>query len=156
MTEWLPALPTLTTAMVVAVVSAWVTSTLALRRFRRDKLWERKVAAYDRIVEALNAMKEVWDFDLDSEVRGRDVPDDVRRTNQQKYSEARLEVGRAINLGAYVLSKDAVSCLTDYLTRLKRPPSNDAIWFEVLADAAAATAQCLEQLTVIAGRELRR
>lgn len=52
------------TALVVALLGAWVTVQLAYRRFRKEKWWERKFDTYDRVIDALYRTKEVWDNDL--------------------------------------------------------------------------------------------
>ena len=37
----------------MAIASPWVAFVLSLRRFRRDRSWERETLAYDRVIEAL-------------------------------------------------------------------------------------------------------
>ncbi len=42
------------TGIVIAVISSLIATHLALKRFRTEKWWERKVDAYLKIIEALH------------------------------------------------------------------------------------------------------
>ena len=44
-------------ALSIALVSAHITVRLALKRFRSEKRWLRKMEAYERIIEALHHLK---------------------------------------------------------------------------------------------------
>ena len=43
----------LLTGIIIAAVSAWVTVQLSLRKFRKEKWWERKADTYSNVIEAL-------------------------------------------------------------------------------------------------------
>ena len=66
MTDHLPTLVAASAVLLAAIVSPWVAFLLSLRRFRRDRSWEREAQAYDSVIEALYRMKEILDFDMDS------------------------------------------------------------------------------------------
>ena len=64
-------------AILIAAVSSWITVQLALRRFRRERWWERKTDAYTKVIEALHNSKEFSDRHLEAAQAGREIPDDL-------------------------------------------------------------------------------
>ena len=100
-------------------------------------------------------MKEVLDYDLDSAVRGRNVPDELEAAHLEQYQEAKREIVRAVNLGAYLMGHNARTRLQAYLSELKQGHSIDS-WAESLVLSATATNTCLEEMIEIARRDLRR
>jgi hypothetical protein len=67
----------LSTGILIAAVSAWITVQLSLRRFRTERWWERKVEAYERIIGALHDAKAFADTHLHAGLEQRDVPDEI-------------------------------------------------------------------------------
>ena len=153
MTDNLPALVAASAVLVAAIVSPWVAFLLSLRRFRRDRSWEREAQAYDSVIEALYRMKEILDYDLDSVARGRDVPDEVEAAHLEQYRCAKRQIIRAVQLGAYLMGADARARLQRYLLEMNQSGTAEP-WFESLALGAAATSECLQQVIEIARRDL--
>ena len=150
MTADLPTLIASATALVVAFLAPRV----AFTRFRRERAWERKLNAYDRVINAIHQLKEVLDYDFDSAVTGRDIPDDVQAAHLEQYQQAKQEVVRTANLGGYVLGAEAQQRLTDYLSQLKKDQTPD--WIESLVASAGKTDECLQDLIEIARRDLKQ
>lgn len=47
-------------SIVTALVTAWVTVRLSLRRFRAERLWERRVDAYQAVLGALHRVSRAY------------------------------------------------------------------------------------------------
>ena len=90
--------------LVVGIVSAYVTAMLAFRRFRHEKLWERKHEAYVRLLAAFHTM--------DLSIR-RIQADDGKKTDEDKvlYGNAVDEVVYAVNVGRLLLPADVIEVL---------------------------------------------
>jgi hypothetical protein len=65
----------LVSAAITASLAAWLTATLALRRFRSEKVWERKAEAYTATFQALHTMSRWYDEHWSAMDRGLNLPD---------------------------------------------------------------------------------
>jgi hypothetical protein len=63
-------------ALAIALVSSWITVKLSQRKFRAERLWDRKVLAYERIIEAFYKSKKFSSEHLDAEYVHREVSED--------------------------------------------------------------------------------
>lgn len=73
-------------------VGAWLAAQFALRRFYREKVWERKTAAYTAIFEALYQMGRWFEEHIGELAMDRELPQE-RRTElfkQSRVAEAQL------------------------------------------------------------------
>ena len=48
---------TLITGIGIAAASSWITVRLSIKQFRSQRLWEKKVETYQRIIEAFHKSK---------------------------------------------------------------------------------------------------
>ena len=140
------------TALVVALLSAWVTVQLAYRRFRTEKWWERRFDTYDRIIDALYRTKVVWDNDLKAAARGSDLSNEEERDQIAQYDRAKGEIERAVVLGEYVLGSAARMRLQEYRARINQTDGSD--WLALMIDSANATSECLDDVIRLARRDL--
>lgn len=61
----------LITGIVIALVSAWATVQLSLKRFRDEKWWQKKYDAYENTIESLHQLKKDCDADLAAYYKGK-------------------------------------------------------------------------------------
>ena len=66
---------TLSTGVVIAAISSWITVQLSLRRFRTERWWERKAEAYERIIGALHDSKVFASRHADAELQKTELPE---------------------------------------------------------------------------------
>ena len=155
--EFLPVVVTTLGACVVAVVtttlSAWVAVPFALRRFRRERRWERRAEAYERVLTGLAHLKAYLDVKWDEEIMDKKVSAEAERNLQRRAAEATKEVNLAVDLGGFLLSEEARRRLRTF-QKEDGEASNESSWFEYLDSRLAATATCLDELTEIAARDL--
>ncbi len=146
-----PILQTLLTCFGALLVAS-VTVQLAFYRFQKEKRWERRVAAYERLIEALHQMKRAYGHDIRLEMLGKE-PADPDEEELKRLGEARRELERAADLGGYLLSKEACTYLESYRKAIaKWHPT--ITWAEAITTGYDAAHQCLTQIIDIERRDL--
>jgi len=147
----------LLTSVVVAVLTAWLTVRLSLRRFRSERWWEKKVAAYERVIEAFHKSKKVDAEKLLAEYTGREVPID-RETELRKLAhEAREDIIRASDVGGFILSQRALGVLSRYEAESDSlsKESEEGPWFEYLEAQQSLTHKCMLEFIAEAKADLQ-
>lgn len=141
------------TGLFIALITSWVTVRLSLRRFRAEKQWERKVTAYERLIEALHRSKKFSSEHLDAIYKGRDLPEDRDKELRALSNEARIEIQRAADIGTLTLSEAALKIISKYESELE---STDGIimWHDYLEHDYLTTNKCLQALLEEAKRDL--
>ena len=81
-------------SIVGSFIGAWLAAQLAFNRFSREKVWERKAAAYTAIFEAMHTISRWYEKHLEAAILSRtlDVPTTDRlhaETNEAKAELAR-------------------------------------------------------------------
>ena len=145
--------PASVVAMVTTTLSAWVAVPFALRRFRKERRWERRAEAYERVLTGLAHLKAYLDVKWDEEMMDKKVSAEAERDLQRRAAEARKEVSLAVDLGGFLLSGEARKRLRTF-QKEDGEASNESSWFEYLDSRLAATASCLDELTEIAACDL--
>ena len=59
--------------IVIAAASSWITVQLSRRQFQTNRWWEKKVEAYERVIEAFHTAKLFASEHLEAEYRDREV-----------------------------------------------------------------------------------
>lgn len=140
--------------IVIAAVSAWITVQLSLKRFRSERWWDRKVEAYERIIEALHHSKAFSDAHLNAKYEGRKLPEEYDKDLRVRSSQAHVEIEKATDIGAFLLSDEAHERLKKYREEAKEA-SKTPHWEEYLEGDLMATESCLADLIKIAKKDLR-
>ena len=149
MNQVLTSVAAIVAASIIAFGGPWFAVRVALRK---QRLFERKLDAYDRILLALNDMLEVLAYDLDAAIKGREISDEVSAANLRKYQDAKREVQRANTLGKYLLKDNVRDSLAECLATLANTRSD---WYEGdLANARAAIQKCLQDVIEGARKEV--
>ena len=150
-TVWVYGSPVLT--VVVAVISAWLTAKFSFRRFRTERAWDRRVAAYERIIQCLHHLKSAWRELLDAENRGRNLPERLEEQFNSEFEEVSREVDRAIDLGTFLLSEKALVRLKRYRQELREARDPGSYHLHLL-QGLQAVQSCLEDFVDIARKDL--
>jgi len=89
--------------LIGAAFVAWLTVTLALRRFKKEKSWERQIEAYLGIIRSLSDLRSVNVQELREMEMHADLSDDERAEQSRIYKEAQSKLNDYISIGAIVL-----------------------------------------------------
>ena len=142
----------LVVSLVVSVCAATVTVWLSLRRYRTERWWEHKAEAYSRIINALHALAAHLEARADAELgEGYDQAEDDRRRSEG--DRAAIELQKATEIGAYVISAEAA----DALSRLRyrpRPGMEEGDWYAVFASDRDAYTRALAEIRALAKADL--
>ena len=151
--DWHPIF-TVLAGIPIALITAWVTVRLALRRFQSETWFERRIEAYTRVIESLHCMKQITERQVRAERRGIEIPTDAESELVEAYCHALADLRRVTDLGALVFSADAIHLL-EQLDKALNEASDEQSWWEHLDADAAAIKMCLISIRNVAKRELR-
>lgn len=141
-------------SVAVAVLSAFVTVQLSIRRFRSERRWERKATAYESIFETLHKGKAFNEAHLKAAERDLEVSEEEDKALREVAKAAAKEVYKAIDIGGYILSKKAIDRLMRY-KKEEEAAGETQMWQEYLVADLAATTSCLKDLIQIAKEDLK-
>ena len=145
----------ITTGLVVSIATALVTVRLALRRFRDERLWVRRVDAYQTVLVALHhasrhCAAELAPYLSQSEYQ----PTEAER---RKIRAAYSEIYKAIDLGSFLLSDDAVACLENLEKSLQETGEmHKEDYLGYLIDSELDVNDCLKNLRDIAKKDIKK
>lgn len=155
----------MTTAQIVQLVvqalltigGAWLAASLTMRltlkRFFRERSWEKKAAAYTVVFEGLHDMLDWHGEHFDAEISGRDLPDDRKAVLKERYRKARDDVRRSIAGQAWLLDArvtDEVDALWKELHKRRQS------MFEELDEGYGAIANTQQTIIEIAKQDMAR
>ncbi|HEX9758307.1 MAG TPA: hypothetical protein VGB26_11000 [Nitrospiria bacterium] len=146
------------TGIVIAAVSAWITVQLSLKRFRKEKWWERKADAYVRVIEALHHVKNFPDRLFDAGSSGQNLPEEKEKELIKHAEKAENEIQKALDIGAILLSKEAIIRLKHYKKDLDDALSQDPQrqnYYEFQLTVLENSKKCLEDIIKISKKDLK-
>ncbi|MFY7927489.1 MAG: hypothetical protein ACOVS5_01345 [Oligoflexus sp.] len=152
MEKWLP-LVNFAAGIPVAILTAWVTVKLALRRFQSEKWFERRVDAYTKVIEALHFMRQSTERQLRAAERGAEIPADAEREMLERYATCLADLRRLSDMGSLIFSDKAIAILDTLGDELKAA-QNEVTQWDSLDASNAAVSKALLELRVIAKRDL--
>lgn len=131
----------------VGVVGAYVTAIWAFRRFRHEKLWERKHEAYVRLLEAFHTM--------DVSIR-RIQADESNRTDEEKsrYGSAVGDVVHAVNVGKLILSAGTIAVLEHFRRRNREIDYSKQDSSQKYSEIRALIVESLDKIVCAARKDL--
>jgi hypothetical protein len=103
-----------------AALGAWFTAHFSLRRFFREKEWERKTQAYTATFEALYDMRTWFDEHWDAEVGRKELSKERQSELAQDYGAARRTLQRRLTGETWLLPQECshrLSAMTRELSK---------------------------------------
>ncbi|WP_139791164.1 hypothetical protein [Chromobacterium violaceum] len=143
----------LISAIVIATVSSWITVQLSRHKFRTEKWWEKKVSAYERVIDAFHSSKKFSSEHLDAVYKGHEVEEARDRELRKMAREARDEIIRASDVGAFILSAEAISILAKYEAESESLSRYES-WQEYLDSDWSITHKYMKEFIAEAKRDL--
>ena len=139
----------------IAAVSSWITVQLSKNKFRSERWWEKKVDAYERVIEAFHKSKKFDTEHMTAEERGSKI-DEARDVELRLFAkEARDEILKASDIGSFVLSKEALKILAKYEAESENMPRQDS-WYEHLDLSWSITSRYMKEFIEEAHRDLKK
>ena len=142
--------------LILSIVTAILTVRLSLRRFYAERWWERKVEAYTSIFESLYRLKHYCNikYEQDCDFDTKPISKEQGKELEKQWADANMEIGKAIDIGSFVVCDDAVSCLRDFRKRPRLDYEDHPI-FELAAQESEYLDECISRLKTIAKKDLK-
>lgn len=143
------------TLLVPPLISAWVAVKLSQRQYRAERLWDRKVVAYERVVEALYKSKRFSSEHINAEYSDSNISEERDKELRHLAQEAQNEIRKTAEIGSFTLAKTALKIISDYESEVETPESLTA-WHEYLEHDFKVTDKYLKLFIDEAKRDLER
>jgi hypothetical protein len=118
--------------------------------FYREKVWERKAAAYTTIFEALHQMYERYDIEYHAEISGQSL-DAEREAVRIKYRAIKDGMYQTVAGQTWVISDKSSALLKELDNTLGRPRESD---IDIYGNGLVAVQHTTEKLKVLAKADL--
>jgi ABC-type amino acid transport system permease subunit len=145
---------TIVMSLIVAIVSAYLTTRFALGRFYSEKWWERRAAAYLSIIESTHHVREHADTNLTFLRRSRDLPPDGEKRLEEEMKSAMAELRKQRDIGQLLLSENAIELVNHLFDGLDHSTKVNT-WLEHLERKMIAIDTFLPAFSQIARRDLK-
>jgi len=112
MPDWLKILIPSAIGLATTVCAAYFSALWATRHAFKQRWWDRKEKAYSEIIDALHDMLRYSDLSVDGYLSGRsdDHPKEVEFS--ENYNRAYWQIQKMTDIGAFIISDEAVVALT--------------------------------------------
>lgn len=137
----------------ISVCGAFLAAYLASRRFRSEKWWEKKAAAYDELVDALHTMWWAPAEIFDAELLGRTLPQEESAANWEEFKVARRNIWRLSARSSFLISDEVLEAVRQ-LERELGKAENSQSWAEHADAQSDAIRKCLDAVKAIGRKEL--
>ena len=143
------------TAIAIAAVSSWITVQLSRHKFRNERWWDKKVAAYERVIEAFHNSKKFSSEHMAAEESGAEVNElrDIELRSLAK--EAIDEIKKSSDIGSFILSESALKILANYEAESEKAPREDS-WYEHLETDWVRTDRYMKEFIAEAKADLKK
>jgi hypothetical protein len=129
-----------------------ITVSLALRRFRQERWWEKKQAMYAELLETLHGLKRYTESYI--ERYQTDVDDKEKQAEIDRiWKECSAKLSRLEDLASFQLSDHAVGILEEY--RKEKAAARHEDTYQWAEGDLLAIENCLEKLKSEAKRDLK-
>lgn len=98
---------TLTTAIVVAIPTSLISASLAIRRYRTERWWDKKADCYVDTVNAMDNIIRFCDIYLDEALDGKVPTDITRKELADRFHKGKRLLQTQTNIGHLLMSEDA-------------------------------------------------
>lgn len=137
----------------ISAGAAFLAAKLAAKRFREDKWWEKKMAAYAELVEALHEMKWPPSEHFDAAIEGRDISEDESRALWNEFKAGRRKVWRLAEGSSFLISPTVMEAVREMEAELADARSAHT-WEEHLDNQYGAVENCLKKIKELGAEEL--
>lgn len=121
-------LPKLVSGILIAIVTAWLTVHLALRRFRTEQWWSRKADSYAGVFAAVHDMKTFLRASLEDQVGNVAQGGDRLADLGLRWQHGQDDLAKAIDMGLLLFDPAAVKELEALQRDLAEQSVNDFSW----------------------------
>ena len=150
---WQEALKLLITliAPLIGFAGAWLATGWTLKRFYKERSWERKATAYTVVFEGLHDMLEWHSEQFDAAIVREKVPADRLVELNARYRKARDEVRRRIAAETWLLDEEVAEVISQLWVNLQK---QETTWEGQLDEGYGYIANAQKKIRTIARADL--
>ncbi|WP_156348971.1 hypothetical protein [Sphingomonas sp. Leaf230] len=135
------------------VVAGFVTMWLSLRRFYRERWWQRRFDGCAAVIESLHDQKRYSDILWGEEAEGKEYDADFKNAAAIRSGDGARLIRRYADLGSLALPDEVAILLTTYLKEREAKPRFDTFQ-EYLEDQKSAETTLLSKVAPAAVKGL--
>jgi hypothetical protein len=120
--------------IVGSTFGAWIAARLAFVRFSREKIWERKAAAYTAIFEALHYIGRWYEKHYEASIEAREIDDEKTKQLKADANKAEDELERRLASETWLIPTHCRHRLNRMIVELKNSRHRHGMWQEFLED----------------------
>jgi len=140
--------------LLISVVTSWITVRLSLKRFRSERMWERKVQAYEKIFESLHHLKAYCVAHLRAEESGSKLDDYRKEERYAKFKIALEEINKYKDIGSFLMAVSAVERLNSFEKELDKSYEGKTI-YEIADNQYGCVTSCIKDIDKIARADIK-
>ena len=137
----------------ISILVTIITVKLSLKKFRSEKWWEKKAEAYSKIIDALHQLKNYCDQKLPASYGEFNLSPEKENELAEQYKIAYREFVKALDVGSFIISKEAVKILETYRNR-PQLDFNDNPLCEIIECDLKYIKECLQDFKIVAKKDL--
>lgn len=130
----------------------FLSARLALGRFHREKLWERREASYKELFKALFIFKQFYNLHYEDILKTHELTKDEQAELSTEYKKARRILQEKIETEAWLISDDALAILSEFQNLLDEP---NEYWLTTVENKLYGTEGTIKKITTLARDELK-
>ncbi len=141
--------------VISALVASWIAVRLAFARYKKEVLWERKLDAYTRILEALHVSRLHSEQARDEALTGQEYSKEYKAELQKRELGAWSELQKVFDVGSLIICEEATAYLREKLKPRYEAWQNDPA-FEFWEKEEQIAHEAIVHIKVLAQKDLKR
>lgn len=137
----------------ISVLVTIITVKLSLKKFRSEKWWEKKAEAYSKIVDILHQLKNYCDQKLPASYGELNLSPEKENELAEQYKIAYRELVKALDVGSFIISEEAVKILETYKNRPQLDFADNPLC-EIIECDLKYIKECLQDFRIAAKKDL--
>lgn len=133
-------------------VGAWLAARFALSRYYKEKIWERKAAAFTAIFEALHYIGRWYEKNYDAVQVQREMSDDESSNLKSEANKAEAELERRLASETWLIPKSCRSRLETLTNELKNGKHDS--WQQFLDAGCFSISSAIKDLRDLVQKDL--
>lgn len=118
-------------ALIVSIITAYLTVKLSMRQFYSQRLWDRKAELYSLIIENLTNFEYSFNEWLKNFPTGGELAVTDQKRLSEDYRKAKEFITKIAPIARYIISDDAIDAISEILSEFKDYEPNLG-WYEYL------------------------
>ncbi len=142
-------------ALIVSIITAYITVKLSIKQFYSQRWWEKKAEAYSRIIEHLSYLQYYFGEWLNEIFGTKEMGEKDNERLSEGYRQAKESITKASAIGAYIVSDDTAVALEKLLRELdKENPSGN--WMDDIERCYDSAKECIANIRENAKVDLQK